>query len=202
MRTSSTLISGAVAAVAMATSANAAIVDFNGISVPSNPGWVQVSPATYGGFVWGGDLEVMNQSFWNSNYGSGSSGFSGNIAYHGADMGSDPITATWAGAASVSLDSLVIGKVWPNIGGFASSSVIVKGFKNSVEVASQTITLTGSVQTIAFSAGFADIDSFSLGAGSGGQYFYFDSFTYTAVPAPGAIALLGAAGLVGARRRR
>jgi hypothetical protein len=30
----------------------------------------------------------------------------------------------------------------------------------------------------------------------------FNSFTYAAVPAPGAIALLGAAGLVAARRRR
>lgn len=38
-------------------------------------------------------------------------------------------------------------------------------------------------------------------AGSGGASVTFDSFTY-AVPAPGALALLGAAGLVGARRRR
>ena len=40
-----------------------------------------------------------------------------------------------------------------------------------------------------------------LVGGSGGASMTFDSFTY-AVPAPGALALLGAAGLVGARRRR
>jgi hypothetical protein len=41
----------------------------------------------------------------------------------------------------------------------------------------------------------------TLVGGSGGASMTFDSFTY-AVPAPGALALLGAAGLVGARRRR
>ena len=38
-------------------------------------------------------------------------------------------------------------------------------------------------------------------AGSGGASVTFDSFTY-AVPAPGALALLGVTGLVGGRRRR
>ena len=40
----------------------------------------------------------------------------------------------------------------------------------------------------------------TLDGGSGGASVTYDSFTY--VPAPGALALLGAAGLVGARRRR
>jgi hypothetical protein len=37
---------------------------------------------------------------------------------------------------------------------------------------------------------------------AGSQGFYFDDLSYTAIPAPGAIALLGVAGLVGGRRRR
>ena len=41
----------------------------------------------------------------------------------------------------------------------------------------------------------------TLIGGSGGASMTFDSFTY-AVPAPGALALLGVAGLVGGRRRR
>jgi hypothetical protein len=41
----------------------------------------------------------------------------------------------------------------------------------------------------------------TLVGGSGGASMTFDSFTY-AVPAPGALALLGVAGIVGARRRR
>jgi MYXO-CTERM domain-containing protein len=41
----------------------------------------------------------------------------------------------------------------------------------------------------------------TLVGGSGGASMTFNSFTY-AVPAPGALALLGVAGLVGGRRRR
>jgi hypothetical protein len=40
------------------------------------------------------------------------------------------------------------------------------------------------------------------GAGAGSSSGTLSNFSYTAVPAPGALALLGAAGLVGARRRR
>jgi hypothetical protein len=38
--------------------------------------------------------------------------------------------------------------------------------------------------------------------GSGNREPYYNNFTINAVPAPGALALLGVAGLVGARRRR
>jgi hypothetical protein len=52
----------------------------------------------------------------------------------------------------------------------------------------------------------AGFDSFKLyvsGAGGGdGGNMYANSFLVTAVPAPGALALLGVAGIVGARRRR
>ena len=48
-----------------------------------------------------------------------------------------------------------------------------------------------------------DLRFFRFGTGATAPSFSFDSFTAVgAVPAPGALALLGAAGLVGARRRR
>jgi len=194
----------AVVAVAAGSMAQASVtVDFNGVTVPTGS-FVQLSPTTYGGFAWGGDLEVFDQTYWQANYGGNTSGFTGNLAYGGNDapFPSFPITATWAGAGSISLDGLNIGSIWATIGGNASTSVIVKGFKNNSEVAAQTITLTSSVQAVTFSGGFGDIDMFSFEVGSGGGFFYFDSFSYSVVPAPGAMALLGVAGLAGSRRRR
>jgi hypothetical protein len=179
-------------------------VDFNGVTT-SGSVETQLSPSSYGGFAWGGDTEVLAVDSFNGAYGgAGWSGFTGNIAYNGNDLGaSTPISATWGGSGtSISLESIAMGKVWPNIGGFASSEVTIKGFKNSVEVASQIVALTGSTQSVSLTGGFADIDTFTMVGSAGGGYFYFGSFTYSVVPAPGAIALLGAAGLVGSRRRR
>ena len=39
-------------------------------------------------------------------------------------------------------------------------------------------------------------------ARAGAQGFHFDDLSYTAVPAPGAVALLAAAGMIASNRRR
>jgi hypothetical protein len=50
---------------------------------------------------------------------------------------------------------------------------------------------------------FGDIDLFrSRTSGTGGHTLLWDDYSVETIPAPGAIALLGVAGLVGARRRR
>jgi hypothetical protein len=46
------------------------------------------------------------------------------------------------------------------------------------------------------------LEIYYAGAGAGSSSGTLSNFSYTAVPAPGALALLGAAGLAGARRRR
>jgi MYXO-CTERM domain-containing protein len=62
----------------------------------------------------------------------------------------------------------------------------------------QGLSASGSVAV----AGFDSFKFYVSGAGGEGGNLYANSFLVTAVPAPGAIALLGVAGLVGARRRR
>ena len=201
MRTQTFISSCAVAALACAGSAaNASVtLDFGTVDTTS-AGWVQLSPSSYGGFAWGGDTEVMSAAYFNANYGSGA--VTGNIAYNGCDLGAGvPISATWNSAGTISLESILLGPAWQSIGGSASTQVTFKGFKNGFEVASKVVDLTGSSQTVNFTGAFGDIDKFNMVSSAGGGYFYIDNITY-AVPAPGAAALIGLAGLVATRRRR
>jgi MYXO-CTERM domain-containing protein len=60
---------------------------------------------------------------------------------------------------------------------------------------SQTFAVNGALSGFGLFAGaFSD--------GNGNREPYYNNFTITAVPGPGALALLGVAGIVGARRRR
>ena len=202
MRTQTFISSCAVAALACAGSAaNASVtLDFETVDTTS-AGWVQLSPSSHGGFAWGGDTEVMSAAYFNANYGSGA--VTGNIAYNGNDLGAGtPISATWNSAGTISLESILLSPVWQNLSsGLASTQVTFKGFKNGVEVASKVVNQTGSSQTVNFTGAFGDIDKFNMVSSAGGGYFYIDNITY-AVPAPGAAALIGLAGLVASRRRR
>ena len=202
MRTQTFISSCAVAALACAGSAaNASVtLDFETVDTTS-AGWVQLSPSSYGGFAWGGDTEVMSAAYFNANYGSGA--VTGNIAYNGNDLGAGtPISATWNSAGTISLESILLSPVWQSLSsGLASTQVTFKGFKNGVEVASKVVNQTGSSQTVNFTGAFGDIDKFNMVSSAGGGYFYIDNITY-AVPAPGAAALIGLAGLVATRRRR
>ena len=202
MRTQTFISSCAVAALACAGSAaNASVtLDFGSVDTTS-AGWVQLSPSSYGGFAWGGDTEVMSAAYFNANYGSGV--VTGNIAYNGNDLGAGtPISATWNSAGTISLESILLSPVWQNLSsGLASTQVTFKGFKNGLEVASKVVNQTGSSQTVNFTGAFGDIDKFNMVSSAGGGYFYIDNITY-AVPAPGAAALIGLAGLVASRRRR
>ena len=202
MRTQTFISSCAVAALACAGSAaNASVtLDFETVDTTS-AGWVQLSPSSYGGFAWGGDTEVMSAAYFNANYGSGA--VTGNIAYNGNDLGAGtPISATWNSAGTISLESILLSPVWQDLSsGLASTQVTFKGFKNGLEVASKVVNQTGSSQTVNFTGAFGDIDKFNMVSSAGGGYFYIDNITY-AVPAPGAAALIGLAGLVASRRRR
>ena len=202
MRTQTFISSCAVAALACAGSAaNASVtLDFGSVDTTS-AGWVQLSPSSYGGFAWGGDTEVMSAAYFNANYGSGA--VTGNVAYNGNDLGAEtPISATWNSAGTISLESILLSPVWQSLSpGLASTQVTFKGFKNGLEVASKVVDQTGSSQTVNFTGAFGDIDKFNMVSSAGGGYFYIDDITY-AVPAPGAAALIGLAGLVASRRRR
>jgi MYXO-CTERM domain-containing protein len=96
---------------------------------------------------------------------------------------------------------MVVGRIWPNVGA-ASTQLTITGYKASVLVGTQVVNQTGSNQTVTFSGGFGDIDKFVITTTAGGDYWFGGEIQFSVVPAPGALALLGVAGLVGARRRR
>jgi len=112
------------------------------------------------------------------------------------------VDAIFNGPGTISLEQMVVGRIWPNISQTASTQLTITGYKGGNLVATKVVTQTNTQQTVTFSGAFGDIDKFSIvGSSVGGGYWYGGEIQYSVVPAPGAFALLGLAGL-SARRRR
>lgn len=83
--------------------------------------------------------------------------------------------------------------------------VTFRGYLGGMEVATQSFTHSGSaiaLETFVFSGDFLGIDRLEWNQIFNDGFHQFSNLTMGALPAPGALALLGMAGLVGARRRR
>jgi MYXO-CTERM domain-containing protein len=105
--------------------------------------------------------------------------------------GSQQITFSWSGSERIAFAIVTE----PN--SFAPVSGLGAGWSTDLAGQSETAAAAGSV-TVTLNAGNYFISNNLNGGGiSGGA----SSFNFV-VPAPGAVALLGAAGLVGTRRRR
>ncbi len=196
---------GIAAAVAVAGSANASVtLDFATVATPTpfGAGYYGGVQDGYGGFNWDEPTTnpgVMTQLAFSSSYGS-ASGIAGQVLFNG---GVASTTASWLGLGgpTISLEQMVVGRIWSNVGA-ASTQLTITGYKASVLVGTQVVNQTGSNQTVTFSGGFGDIDKFVITTTAGGDYWFGGEIQFSVVPAPGALALLGVAGLVGARRRR
>jgi len=192
---------GVVAAAAVAGSASASItLDFNGVNT-SALGYVEPISNPYGGFNWSASSGVMDDAYFMSTYTRGSDGIAGKILY--TNDGVSAVDAIFNGPGTINLEQMVVGQIWPNIEQTASTQLTITGYKAGNLVATKVVTQTNAQQTVTFSGAFGDIDKFSIvGSSVGGGYWYGGEIQYSVVPAPGAAALVGLAGLVATRRRR
>jgi len=210
MRISKTLMTGAVAAVAVAGSASAGVVDpfttaatFGGVTAP----WTTIT----------GSLFAQRQATRFNNA-------SATLAGSGSWVASLP-----GSSSNTSLNYRVSGSGGTiDLSGIASMSFALSSVSGSMtlnwyfqdvngveatQAATQVPVSGNGTQTFDFSTAVLQDPSFDwtqitgmtvqmVRSGSTNAGFTVSSFNFTAVPAPGALALLGAAGLVGARRRR
>jgi hypothetical protein len=215
-----------VAAVAVAGSANAGVVDqfTTAQSFGTNSSYTTIS---------GSIFEERNARRSNNAGGTGVSATNNNVAFTfargGGSASSVVLNYQMSGAAATDLSSIaemsiVLSNLVLNVaGGTAATGVKIDwslmDSSGNTLFASDTRSTNGTSIFNFASASFDDgfdltqVEMLSLrvtqvGGSTSGTYSNTSStgtlsnFSYTAVPAPGALALLGAAGLVGARRRR
>ena len=217
---------GVAAAVAVAGSANAGVVDqfTTAQSFGTNSSYTTIS---------GSIFEERNARRSNNAGGTGVSATNNNVAFTfargGGSASSVVLNYQMSGAAATDLSSIaemsiVLSNLVLNVaGGTAATGVKIDwslmDSSGNTLFASDTRSTNGTSIFNFASASFDDgfdltqVEMLSLrvtqvGGSTSGTYSNTSStgtlsnFSYTAVPAPGALALLGAAGLVGARRRR
>ena len=218
MRISKTLMTGAVAAVVSAGSANAAAVSVYNFALTFDT----PNPTSNTG---GNSFKSSSGSatgLWNS--------YLATAVALGSDVIASPgsmqfaVGSNFAASAGLQLESVaganLLGvtdfqfNVTAYTGGATNWEIIATDITNR-QLASSWVSISATGQkTFAVSSfsqvlgsGFdwSKVTTLNLNAYTGGSAssFTFDSWTAVgAVPAPGALALLGAAGLVGTRRRR
>jgi hypothetical protein len=123
---------------------------------------------------------------------------------YGVTSGEQAFFSPWASSVEISLDGgglWNMESVWINAAWDDALTVVFQGFRSGAVVAESEHVLShwSIVELITFGGGFHDIDTLTVS--SQGGHFTMDDFTYS-VPAPGAIAVLGLAGLAAQRRRR
>jgi len=228
MRTSSILISGAVAAVTVAGSANAGVVDsFTDLGTVVSGGTLQST--TIRSFSTSGLLTTRinaNTSTW---VGASSLNNSpGNLTRNGGAASlsqwtysrSNDLTYSvefdLSNVASFSITSSAARGAWYIVlfngpGGSAGNPKLVLGNTSTLPSITGT-SLSAGVNTLTLASG-QTTGSFDLTKvnralvyfaqpATGVENYTLSNFTYALVPAPGAVALLGVAGLAARRRRR
>jgi hypothetical protein len=144
---------------------------------------------------------------WGINWDSGT-GQKSIMVYTGSGFLIPALQVSNQGSASISVLAATSGPVsdigfgygtdamtWTFTQTTATSVTVTANDRDGSGSYSQTFAVNGPLTGFGMLAnGFSD--------GSGNREPYYNNFTINAVPAPGALALLGVAGLVGARRRR
>jgi MYXO-CTERM domain-containing protein len=195
-----TFISSMVLSVACVSAANAGVVDpFTDAQTP--PPYDTFTNITGGlfeqralansgggsGSVSGGFVNFVPRSFW--------------MVYKQANGSSIDLS----GITSMSFDITAVGTYelqWV----ITDSNGIAIDYEVGVSAGSTTLTFAppyiGTGENLGFNMASIKMMEVKFVSGSSGSTGQISNFNYTGVPAPGALALLGVAGIVGARRRR
>ena len=199
-----TFISSMVLSVACVSAANAGVVDpFTDPQTAVGVGSVQFINIS-GGLFNQRTLEKTGSGSGSIVTGSGSVNFAPNASQYAftlryrQDGSETPINLSTIASMSFDLTASVPGYqlewVFTDSNDKAAEMVV-----NSVQTG--PITFTASNTDVGFN--WASVVTMNVGfTGGSSSTGVLSNFNYTVVPAPGALALLGVAGLVGARRRR
>lgn len=144
-----------------------------------------------GGF--GSDTSVMDINFYNA-------GWAGSLP----SLSGDQVGWSTSGVNNISWDlpnSMLFdsGNFTPWIG-FGPQSLRVHGFLGGSEVLTVDVAMVTDVWSFV-NFGSVEVDRIVFENFGDGQWYLFDDISFSAVPAPGAIALFGIAALVRRRRR-
>ena len=199
---------GIAAAVAVVGSANAAIA-FNGAG--SNADYSASYPSSNGMVFTVGSSAILVTNLGSYN-GKVETSTVGIYAYSGGTNGNS-VGSALGGTASVVTTSARDGSFSyvdvsnRSITLSANTQYIIVANNTGANWATTTAAINANASGITFN-GYRYADGGSFNPTMGGDTGYWSSpymgpnFQFTAVPAPGALALLGVAGIVGARRRR
>jgi len=178
-----------ILAVSSVVNAAPTVLNFDDVTTAS---WA-VIPDGYGGLDWTANSEVVIEGYAGYYV---QSAVSGNYAFDNGD-----------GVAAATFSSGTFnfyGAYFTPADGANRGDIVVEAFLNDVSQGTQTVELTGEAPLwVDFT--FTGIDElvFTPQGTGNAAYFAMDNFTYSIIPAPGAI-LLGSlgVGLVGWLRRR
>jgi len=197
-------MAGIAAAVAVAGSANAGIPAFTDAFSPVNA-TIKTDAGDGNDLlvftVGASDIAVTSLGAFNGYSGARAVGM---YAWNGSNAGTGPLLVS----ANVTTDASAVGYSWTacnNITLLAGQQYVVVGQSIGGMVSNTAAWANaGAGSGISFNSyWYNGGGALAVTGNSGYVPAYFNpNFQFSAVPAPGAIALLGAAGLIGARRRR
>lgn len=191
----------AVVVASFAAVAHADTLDFDDVDTFGD--FLTPLPDGYNGWNWsnaagGGNWYVDTLASINDGWGGTLDTISGpNIAYNA--FGDDDLWVDLGG--DYFLESAYLTN-WPNTGDFGSPAVRVQGYDDGGLVYDTTFETINDEWIMADFGGVVVDEIHFLRTTPDVSWWLMDDLSLTAVPTPGALALLGVGALVGARRRR